>query len=92
MRWPKQCAGAAAEQAAPSGDPNAQLALNGYPDSSLIQKTSCVTTYPAVIAGNVTVQCVTTINCKLPVPIPFGGPANQVFKAMATEPVVGQMP
>ena len=88
----KQCARAAAEQIAGSGDPNAQVAFNGYPNSSLITKQSCITVYPPPSGGNVTVQCTTTILCTLPVPIPFGGPASQVFAARAIEPVVGQMP
>jgi hypothetical protein len=47
---------------------------------------------PNGVSGQETVVCVTTVNCVLPIPVPFGGPAQTQFVAYAVEPVVGQMP
>jgi len=47
---------------------------------------------PNATAGQETVVCVTTVNCVLPIPVPFGGPAQTQFVAYAVEPIVGQMP
>jgi hypothetical protein len=44
------------------------------------------------LAANNTVSVQTEVICKLPCPIPLGGPATQTFDAMAVEPVVGDPP
>jgi Flp pilus assembly protein TadG len=89
----KQCARAAAEvPILPLG--GAQVAADGafahYADTTLMQKVSCTAT-PLTIPLD-TVRVDTVVICKLPVPIPFGGPATQVFQAYSVEPVVGQAP
>ncbi len=89
----KQCARAAAEQ--PLQPPGlAQAAADGafahYADTTLMQKVSCVATPLADPPDTVRVD--TIVICKLPVPVPFGGPSSQQFQAFSVEPVVGQAP
>jgi Flp pilus assembly protein TadG len=91
----KQCARAAAE--APIQPPGgAQAAADGafahYADTTLMQKVSCVATPSSGTDPTDTVRVDTVVICKLPVPIPFGGPATQQFQAFSVEPVVGQAP
>ena len=42
--------------------------------------------------GTGVVTCTTEITCKLPCPIPLGGPSSQIFDAKCAEPVVGDPP
>jgi hypothetical protein len=88
----KQCARAAAEQ------PNvpvqlqaaADVAFSHYSDTTLMRKVSCVAT--ALADPTDTVRVDTVVICKLPVPVPFGGPSQQTFAAYSVEPIVGQAP
>ncbi len=91
----KACARAAAEY--PSGDAKAvQAAKDVYDnqkDSNLLTKApfsaaSGSPTYPT--SGMVT--CKTTITCTLPVPVPLVGNSQVAFNAIATEPIVGELP
>jgi Flp pilus assembly protein TadG len=88
----KQSARAAAEQ--PKDIAKEQTAADGafnqYTDTTLIQKNTCTVSWPAQPPDTVRVD--TVITCKLPVPIPFGGPSQQVFQAYSVEPIVGQAP
>jgi hypothetical protein len=88
----KQCARAGAEQPLDQGlvTAAATTAYTRFADSSLVQKSNLLV--KPLDNANQTVTCETTIVCKLPVPVPFGGPATQTFVATATEPVVGQAP
>ncbi len=89
----KECARAAAEQAVGAGQSSANTAYANFANSGLVVKDpgGPIVTYGG-IAPNDTVTATTNITCKLPIPVPFGGPATQKFTAFATEPVVGQMP
>jgi hypothetical protein len=51
--------------------------------------TAC--TYTGGVGSGV-VTCTTQIICKLPCPIPLGGPSSQTFDAQDAEPVVGDPP
>lgn len=90
----KACARAAAEY--PQGDANAVKAAKDVydhqKDSNLLKKApfnpSGSPTYPS--AGMVT--CKTTITCTLPVPVPLVGNSQVAFNAIATEPIVGELP
>jgi hypothetical protein len=86
----KQCARAAAEMPSGAGTAAATNAYTNFADSGMVVKIggAPLVTYPTVD----TVMVTTTIQCNLPVPVPFGGPASQIFKAFSTEPVVGQLP
>jgi hypothetical protein len=48
--------------------------------------------YTGGAGTNGVVTCTTEITCKLPCPIPLGGPASQTFDAKCAEPVVGDPP
>jgi Flp pilus assembly protein TadG len=101
----KKCARAAAT--VPETGTQAQLdtavneVFNEYADSSLIQKVSAATSRnpasstapPAgVTLPPDSVRCDVVVKCKLPVPVPFGGPSSQNFQAYAVEPIVAQPP
>jgi len=87
----KHCARAAAELPTGAGGGAATTAYNNYVDNRLCTKSGMAIAYGGTAAAP-TVTVTTTILCTLPVPVPLGGPATQIFKAFSTEPVVGQIP
>jgi hypothetical protein len=85
----KHAARAAADQPTGQGSFAAQNVVNTFAagNPTLCSKATLVScTY-----ANGLVSCVTQITCKLPVPVPFGGPSTQNFQATASEPVVGEL-
>lgn len=97
----KKCARAAAEMPYDSTKAKqltaAQAAMSLYGKSTLCAPVALTTNdivYPdaGVNSPPQQVQVTTTVNCLLPIPVPFGGPAFQTFKAFSTEPIVGQLP
>lgn len=87
----KHCARAAADQATfPDSQSAADVVFANFNDTFIVQKIApCVTTDISVAGSYNTVRCETTVNCRLPVPLPVLNIANTQFKTFAVEPVVG---
>lgn len=91
----KACARAAAEY--PANDPQAvtaaQNVYNNQKNSNLLQTAAfgAASGSPTYLAPGM-VTCKTTITCTLPVPVPLLGNSSVAFNAVATEPIVGELP
>jgi Flp pilus assembly protein TadG len=91
----KACARAAAEY--PANDPKAvtaaQNVYNNQKNSNLLKTATFSTSSgaPTYLAPGM-VTCKTTITCTLPVPVPLVGNSQVNFNAVATEPIVGELP
>ena len=86
----KQCARAAAEKPSGLGQQAADDAFANFANNGLCTKQGAPALDYGAQAG--AVKCTTTIVVKLPIPVPFGGPATQTFQAFSTEPIVGDLP
>jgi hypothetical protein len=94
----KSCARAAAGQPIGQGDAEAQTVCGRFKSSSICNNPSCLTCPPGSPPAPLTappaasVMCVTTMDCYFPCPIPFINVPKMTFKAVAVEPVVGNLP
>lgn len=94
----KACARAAAEQPAGNGAAEANKVLASFKVSSICSSPSVVTCPPGAPPAPLaappanSVMCVTTMTCFFPCPIPLINQPSYTFKAVAVEPVVGDLP